>query len=218
MVVVVFRQQIAIYGCKERVLEDTVCLAIGLDRFHTDTQFPLSVTYSRIRPFAVGYKLTESVAAIKILGIPLLTLLEGWCLHLLCFRTGHVGQCQNLWLYLLTTIGSINVGKYHLQGRTIGNEMVNVNEDVEMLAVFQQSDTEQPIFKDMKRHHHSPLFRFNVYDTFYLQAERLAVIDALHWFALFVQFNACKQRRMCGYNRLYRCLKLFFIQTDIKSI
>ena len=87
-----------------------------------------------------------------------------------------------------------------------------------MLAVFQQSDTEQPVFKNMKRHHHSPLFRFNVYDTFYLQAESLAVIDGLHRVAVLIHFEARKKRRVSGYGNLYSCLQLYFIQTAIKWI
>ena len=87
-----------------------------------------------------------------------------------------------------------------------------------MHIVLQETNAEQPVIIDVKRYHHRLLFFFDISDVLNLQAESLAIIDALHRFALFVQFDACKQRRMCCHNRLYRCFELFFIQTAIKRI
>ena len=96
--------------------------------------------------------------------------------------------------------------------------MVNINKEIEMIAVLQKANAEQSVVIYVKWYHHSLLFLFDISDMLYLQAESLTVVDALHRFTLFVQFYSCKQRRMCSYDGLYSSLKISFIQTSIQRI
>ena len=70
--------------------------------------------------------------------------------------------------------------------------MKNVDEKVEMLGIFEQSDAEKPVVINIERLNHPLFFRFDISDMLYFQTESLAVIDGLHGVALLVQFDACE--------------------------
>ena len=115
LLVVVLGHQETIHTGKEGALEDALLFFEGFDGVNTDIQLSGKRTYFLRRFFQVRNQLTEGVAAVEVLGIPLFVFLECRCLALFSFLASHVSQCDNLWFQGLASIGGVNVVEYHFQ-------------------------------------------------------------------------------------------------------
>ena len=162
--------------------------------------------------------MAEGFAAVEIHGIPLPAFIKSRCLPEFVLLTDHIGKRHSLRLQRFTSVGCINIVEYQLQRGAVAYDMVDIKKEVEMLAVLQQSDAEETVIIDVKRHPHPLLFLFNVGDMLHNQGECLAIVNALYRVSLPVQLNTGKQRGMCGNNNLCRRFKFFFIQTAVKRI
>ena len=78
---------------------------------------------------------------------------------------------------------------------------MDVEQEIEMRLIAKQTDTEQPVFVEVIGLYERSLFGFDVCRLLHLKCKCLRIVDGLHRVALFVETNACKQRRM----RCYCC-------------
>ena len=178
--VIVLGQQEAVGRREEIALEDALLLAEGIHLRHLDVQRTNHRGLRMLRYLQVGRQLRKRVAAVaKLLGIPLLTLLEGWCLAQFGLRPGNVCHRQFLGCQRLAVVGLLHVAEHHFQCRTVANDMVYVQEEVEVFGILHQTDMEQPVVVKVKRHYELFFLCFNIRYVFHLQFIRLTVLYRL---------------------------------------
>ena len=96
--------------------------------------------------------------------------------------------------------------------------MVNVEEEVEVVYIFQQPDVEQPSAIDVEGLDHPCLFGLDVSHVFYGQIKRFRVVDGLLRVTVAIEFDACEQRGVilhCCHDSLSESL---FVETAIEYI
>ena len=76
--------------------------------------------------------------------------LKGRCLSLFGFGESHVHHRHGFGFQCLAVIGSLDVGQQHLQRDAVANDMVDIEQEIEMPGIFQQSDMEQPVIQDVE--------------------------------------------------------------------
>ena len=78
------------------------------------------------------------------------TFLEGGCLALLGVGDGNVHHRHRFRLQCLAVVSSFYVGKHHLQRNGVANDVVDVEQEIEMLSIFQQSDMKEPVVDNVE--------------------------------------------------------------------
>ena len=150
VLVIVLSQQEAIGCCEEGALEDAVLTAesihTGTVHIHAPRRQPVRILGS----VQVGQQGGEAVAAVEILSVPLLVLLESGRLSLFFFFEGHLAHHYRLWCQFLAFVGCFYVGQEYLQRRAVTNDMVDVQEPVVVLIVAQHPHTEEMVFIDVE--------------------------------------------------------------------
>ena len=150
--VVVSGQQETV-GCREEIaLEDAIVLAELIYPRHVNAERPHHGGLAVHGLIQVGHQWRITVAAIEVLGIPLLALLESRCLAKSFFSQSYFSHRHRLGLQRTATINLIHIAQHHLQRGTVTNEVVNIQEEIEMLGILQQTDMEQTVLVDVERH------------------------------------------------------------------
>ena len=126
LLVVVLGHQETIHTGKEGILEDALLFSEGFDGVNTDIQLSGKRTYFLRRFFQVRNQLTEGVAAVEGLGIPLFVFLESLRLSHFYFLADHVSLRDSLRSQRLAIVGGVDVVYNHVQCRSVGNDMMQV--------------------------------------------------------------------------------------------
>ena len=140
--IIIFSQQETIGRCEEITLEDAFLFTEGIHPRHLHTQRPYHTGLAVYRFLQVGHQLCEAVATVEVLGVPLPAFVKGRCLAQRSFCRSHLGHRHLLWLQRSSTIHLIHVGQHDLQRGTIADDMVNVEEEVVVGCILQQTDME----------------------------------------------------------------------------
>ena len=226
--VVVSGQQETVGRCKEIALEDTLLLTESIHLGHVHVECPHHRRLAVLRFLQVGYELCETVAAVEVLGIPLLAFVEGRRLAQFCLGDSHFGHCHRLGLQCFACVGLLQVAQHHLQRGAVTNEVVDIQEEIEMLGILQQADVEQTVLIDVERHdeivecrqlvvERLP-FKFKIVDLFNVQFERLRIVDGLQGVSLLGEFDACEQRRVCCHSSLNGLAESLFVERTVEHI
>ena len=148
--IIIFCQQETIGCCEEITLKDTFLFTEGIHLGHLHIERPHQRRLTVLWFLQVGHQLCKAIATVEVLGIPLLTLLKGRCLAQ--FRLSHRHLCHRhgLGLQCSPTIDLIHIAQHHFQCRTVANDMVDVEEEVEMLCILQQTNMEQSILVNVE--------------------------------------------------------------------
>ena len=150
--IIVFCQQEAVDRGEEIALEDTFLLAEGIHAGHIHAQSAHHTCLRVFRNLQVGHQLRVAVAAVKVLGIPLLAFLERCRLAQLGLCRCHFRHRQCLGFQRLAVVGFLQIGQHHLQRCSVADDVVDVEEEVEVLCILQQADMEQPVVVDVEGH------------------------------------------------------------------
>ena len=147
--VVILGDEVPVNGREERALVDALLLAESLRTRHIKRHLPRLFAFLWLVLLQVRQYRSERLAAIEISGVPrfigcfllLARLRFRYCglrqFHLSAIRHRLSASCIRL----------LDIGKQHLAGGTVIDNMVDILQDIEMLLVMQQSDTEQTVFE-----------------------------------------------------------------------
>ena len=128
-------------------------LAVGfhLSRIHRHLPRQFGLT-TNLFPFSkdVAQQWTIHVTTIKVLRIPLLVCLEISRLALGILSCRHFRHRFSLRLKRLSAVGFLDIGQQHLSRGSVADDVVDVLQQVVMLAILQQSEPEQPVAHDVE--------------------------------------------------------------------
>ena len=96
--------------------------------------------------------------------------------------------------------------------------MVNVDEEVDLRRVSEQTDPEQSASVDVERLYQVLLLILDVAHRLYRQRECLGVVDGLLRVAIVVQTDAGEQRGMIGHSCLDSLDETLFVQTAVEDV
>ena len=176
-----------------------------------------------LRYLQVGHQLCEAVTTVEVLCVPLLAFVKGRRLAQLSLSRCHLCHRHGLRLQCTASVDLVYVAEHHLQGGAVADDMVDVEEEVEMLSILQQTDMEQPILVDVERHderlpvERAPIFNFQC-SIFNVQCKRLRIVNGLQGVTLLVQFYTGKQRRMRCHSGLNGLLQLLLLERAVEHI
>ena len=167
--IIIFSQQETISCGEEITLEDTFLFAEGIHLGHLHVERPHQRRLAVFRFLQVRHQLRKAVATVEVLGVPLLTFFKGRCLAQFSLSDSHLCHRHGLRLQCSSTIDLIHISQHHLQRSTIADDMMNVEEEVVMLCIPQQSDMEQTILVDIKRHDELLLHNLDILDLLHTE-------------------------------------------------
>ena len=220
--IVIFSQEETIGRCEEIALEDAVLLAEGIHLFHLHIKSAHHRCFRMFFHFQVGHQLCEAVATVKVLCIPLLALLEGCRLTQLCLCRRHLCHCHRLGLQRTTIIHLVDVAEHHLQRRAVTNDMMDIEEEVEVFAVLEQTDVEQTVFVDVERLDERPPIKRSLLHVhrslFRTQCERLRIVNCLQGITLLIQLYPREECRMRCHSRFDGLSQALLLQRAVKHI
>ena len=97
--------------------------------------------------------------------------------------------------------------------------MVDVEEEIEMLSILEQTDMEQSVLVDVERHDQRLSIERRLFNSQFsilnFQFECLCIVDSLQWVALLIQLNAGEQRWVCGYCKFNGFPEFFLLQCAV---
>ena len=221
LVVVVLGKQIGI-GCREEgALEDVMRGAEILHTLRTDRQLTTRTPFLACVSLAVGSHLRKRFRTVEISGKPLLGLLESRCIPGLCLAVGHIHHAQAVVTFprLPIPVGEVDVVQHQTHRRTINDDVMIVDKQIETDVVTEQADAEQAVATDIERLHQALFLPFKVIRFFHRQAPRLVRhVDGLRRLPAFVQHYARKQGRVTLDGRLDGATQALTVQTSVQLI
>ena len=149
-----------------------------------------------LRLLQVRHQLRKAVTTVKVLGIPLLALIKGRRLAQLSLCNSHLCHRHRLRFQGATAVDLVYVAEHHLQRGAVADKMVDVEEEVEMLRILEQTYMEQTVLINIERHDHLLLLSLDVVDMFDVQSKRLGIVDGLQGIALLIQLYTGEERGM----------------------
>ena len=219
LVVVELGQQVSVGHGEQRALEDAVVAAELLHAVHVDGKGAKQAGFLQFGFFAVGQQLGESVAAVKILGIPLLGLFECRRLAQGFFLGTHIGQRHALSADGLSVVGIVDVVEQQAHGSSVDDEVMIVDEEVEVVVVSQEVDAEQPVVVDVERPYQFGSLLLDICGVFYFQFEMFVVhVDGLHGFTVVGEFDACEQGGVGLHGVDDGCAQPLFVERLVERI
>ena len=147
--------------------------------------------------FQVGNERGERVTAIKVLGIPLPAFLEGRCLSHTGFGNGLIHERRLLWLQCLAVVGRFDIGQHHFQREGVANDMVDVEKEIVMVFVLEQTNMKQTVIIYVEWYNHPLFLCFDVSHGFYFQYKRPTAVKCLDGVALLIQCYTREESGMC---------------------
>ena len=167
----------------------------------------------------VGQQLGECVAAIKVSGIPLLSLFKLGTLAPLGIVECRLEHGLLLRFNRHSLIGLVNILEHHLHRRAVDNDVMIVDKQVIVRCVMEQTHTEQATAINVERLHQRRLQGLHVGHFLDVQFKRLLThVNALHGFARVINFYSCEQCGMRFDGRFYRAAQALAIERAVYGI
>ena len=153
-------------------------------------------------------------------GIPLPGFLKRRRLTLGSLGDRHFGLRHQLAFQCLTTIGFIDIFNQHPQRTAVADDVMEVQQEIVLLAVCQQTDAEQPVAHETERLHEARLLSLDVrtIDNRQLVLADFSFVDGLHGVAVIVQGDAGEECRVCFHRRFDSLCQPDTIQAAIERI
>ena len=170
-------------------------LAEGLNTRHVKRQRTCHVVLAVLWLFQVGKKLGKSVAAVKILGIPLTALGQGIGLTQLRLGLSNLHEGQFLGSNGFAAVSPVNVLQHDLHRSAVNDDVMVIQKQVILVFVVQHIYVEQAAAVYVEGFYETFLHLFDL--LYLLDVERPGLVvhvKRLYGFAVIVQSDAGEQR------------------------
>ena len=216
--VVEFGEQISVNRREEGVFEQSVFPAIGLHPRHIRLHCAGQLRFRGGCSVEVRQQGRVTVAAVKVLGIPLFIFFKGrgGPSFRLFFR--HLHLRQSLGLQRLAIVGPLDIRKQYLARGAVTDDVMNILQKVKMFLVFQQTNPKEPVFQQRERLDESGFDGFDVVNLLHFQRKAFLAVDALHGLVVAPDCDTGEQGGMDGHGRLDGAAQPIPVQVPVQGV